>query len=222
MTKNDEKRADAQRGEAIAADLANLYDQVVDDYVKVFFEDLTDAPWLDAFAMHVPPGGRILDVGCGPGNFAAYLQKKGFRLSGIDISPKMIEAAKKLVPKGTFEVMNCSKLTYADKSFDGTFVAYSLLHLTKEDAVASILEFHRTLVDGGVLSLMMKEGTGEHDLPASLAPGKTCYVLLWDRQEIRAALEGAGFEIVHTDVGPPTSEKELQFQKLLFVAKKRG
>jgi len=38
--------------------------------------------------------GRILDVGCGPGRHALYLQRKGFRVVGIDASPTQVALAR--------------------------------------------------------------------------------------------------------------------------------
>jgi SAM-dependent methyltransferase len=42
----------------------------------------------------LPPGGRALDVGCGTGRFLLALAKDGAELTGIDVSPKMIEFSK--------------------------------------------------------------------------------------------------------------------------------
>src|SRR4051812_53081 len=98
----------------IAADIARLYDGVVEKYVEAFWNDLTDSPWLDALAARLVAGGYVLDVGCGPGNFAAYLAGKGFRLHGIDVAPNMIQAATKLVPGHQFEVMDCRRLLLPD------------------------------------------------------------------------------------------------------------
>ena len=210
-----------KRMEVIAAETAKLYDSVVDDYVSTFFEDRTDAPWLNDFCERVSVGGHILDVGCGPGNFAAYLVSKGFSVTGIDISKKMIERARELVPDATFQVMNCAHLELQGDTFDGVLIAYSLLHLPRADALKSLAECVRVMRQGGILCLMLKEGQGEHSCPAALAPGKQCFVQLWPQDEARAALDVVGLAVLHTETGTPTAEKELQFRKLLFIARKK-
>ena len=43
--------------------------------------------------IHLPPGGRVLDVGCGPGRHSIELVQRGYRVVGIDPSRAMIEAA---------------------------------------------------------------------------------------------------------------------------------
>jgi len=45
---------------------------------------------------------RILDVGCGDGNFTASLAKAGFTMYGIDLSPRRIQQAKSRAPTLTF------------------------------------------------------------------------------------------------------------------------
>ena len=57
------------------------------------------------------PNGRILEIGCGPGNITKYLLSKrpDFDIFGIDIAPNMIELAKKNNPSARFAVMDCRK-----------------------------------------------------------------------------------------------------------------
>lgn len=200
--------------------MAKLYDGVVDDYIKTFWNDFTDAPWLDEFAKRVTTGGFILDVGCGPGNFAAYLAKKGFRLHGIDISPRMIEAARRLVPGHQFDVADCRVIATPNATYDGVLAAYSLLHLTRDGALMSLDECFRTMRKGAILALMLKEGTGQHELPASLSPGQTCFVQLWDRDDAKRSLASIGYRLVAEHSGPPMSEKELQFTKFMLLCER--
>lgn len=48
-------------------------------------------------AAHVPRGGRILDLGCGPGEDEATLGRAGFHVTAIDWSPAMVEETRKRV-----------------------------------------------------------------------------------------------------------------------------
>lgn len=70
----------------------------------------------DAFAKNSAPGilnlfgksgftsGRIVDLGCGSGIWARELVNSGFELVGVDISPAMIEIARRRVPEAEFHV----------------------------------------------------------------------------------------------------------------------
>ncbi len=52
----------------------------------------------------VPAEARILDIGCGTGRHAIELAKKGMRMTGVDISPEMLEEARKLAEKEKVQV----------------------------------------------------------------------------------------------------------------------
>jgi len=74
---------------------------------------------------------RILDVCCGTGTMAEMLQKEGFELTGIDISPGMIEAAKKKAAKKKlpirYECMDAADFELAD-TFDAALSFFDSLN----------------------------------------------------------------------------------------------
>jgi SAM-dependent methyltransferase len=57
---------------------------------KAYFSEYTDWPQIEQKAMDFVRG-RVLDVGCGAGRMALYLQSKGFNVTGIDISPLAVK-----------------------------------------------------------------------------------------------------------------------------------
>lgn len=65
---------------------------------------------------------EVLDIGTGPGFFAILLSLAGHRVTGIDMSPRMLETAREnaaaydISPE--FQVMNAQELTFEDNSFD--------------------------------------------------------------------------------------------------------
>ena len=64
------------------------------------------------------PGTRLLDAGCGAGQFAQLAAAKGARVAGLDASPAFVEIARSRVPEGDFRVGELESLPYADDSFD--------------------------------------------------------------------------------------------------------
>jgi len=58
------------------------------------FRDYKDMPKLEQKALKLSKGS-VLDVGCGSGSHSIYLQKKGYKVKGIDISKGAIEVSKK-------------------------------------------------------------------------------------------------------------------------------
>lgn len=61
--------------------------------------------------------GRILDVGCGPGRIALYLQRKGFEVTGIDCSEATVDVATRRGVKDC-KVMDVRELQFGPDSFD--------------------------------------------------------------------------------------------------------
>jgi len=68
----------------------------------------------------LPPGARILDVGCGPGRHAHALGRLGFEVVGVDISERFVALARESAPPGAavrFERADARLLEY-DSEFD--------------------------------------------------------------------------------------------------------
>jgi SAM-dependent methyltransferase len=62
--------------------------------------------------------GRVLDAGCGAGRHALYLQRRGLRVTGIDVSPRVIELAKTRGVKDARVGNLCGRLPFRDGEFD--------------------------------------------------------------------------------------------------------
>lgn len=52
----------------------------------------------------LPSGSRILDVGCGTGRHSVELAKRGYQVTGVDISPGMLDVARKKAGEAGVEV----------------------------------------------------------------------------------------------------------------------
>jgi predicted deacylase/ubiquinone/menaquinone biosynthesis C-methylase UbiE len=96
---------------------------------------------------------RILDVGCGTGFFTILLAQQGYEVTGIDLTPKMIENAKILAKEEgcacEFCCMDAEKLEFPDESFD--VVISRNLTWTVPDAMQAYGEWVRVLRKGGIL-----------------------------------------------------------------------
>lgn len=68
--------------------------------------------------MGVKPGGRLLDVACGPGQLLMAAESSGASLSGIDISSVAIALCRRRLPHASLHVGNAEQLPFAEDSFD--------------------------------------------------------------------------------------------------------
>ena len=115
---------------------------------------------LEKFADLLPISGQVLDAGCGVGKpVSQVLVKKGFIVTGVDISSKMVNLAKENVPEATFLQKNILELDFADNSFDGIICVYTLWHIPRVNHSRIITSFHRMLREEGILVL----NTGVHE-----------------------------------------------------------
>ncbi len=115
---------------------------------------------LEKFAELLPHSGKILDAGCGVGMpVARFLAKRGFRVTGVDISKRMIELAKENVPEAEFYQRNILALDFPNESFEGIICVYTLWHIPRVHHSSIIENFHRMLKDDGILVL----NTGIHE-----------------------------------------------------------
>lgn len=97
----------------------------------------------------------VLDLGCGDGTLDVFLAKEGgFRIVGLDISPKgFSHAEKKAHSDGVEDLVTCVKgsvydMTFAkDGEFDAATLIYSLHHI--ENPISALKESRRVLKPGG-------------------------------------------------------------------------
>ena len=91
-------------------------------------------------------GRKVLDAGCGPGSYSEWLVEHGAKVVAIDVSPKMVELARKRLP-GSVEVHLANLEDPLDYLENGTFdiVLASLVLDSIEDWDNLFREFHRIL-----------------------------------------------------------------------------
>jgi len=103
----------------------------------------------------LPPGSRVLDVGCGIGGSARILARDyGFEVLAISISPGQIERARQLTPAGLpcrFAVMDALALELPDASFDAVWTVEAGPHMPDKQRFAD--ELLRVLKPGGLLAV---------------------------------------------------------------------
>ncbi len=102
--------------------------------------------------------GQVADLGCGPGRITAHLRDLGLDAFGVDLSPRMVEVARRRHPGLRFETGSMTGLDLPDGALAGVVSWYSTVHMPPELLPEVFAEFHRVLAPGGHLVLAFKAG----------------------------------------------------------------
>lgn len=119
-----------------------------------------------AMTLALPAGARLLDVGCGSGWLSEYFARLGYDVTGIDISPDLIEIARERLSRVPYGADHLTPLKYRfiahdveglplAETFDAIICYDALHHFEDERAVVSHLA---AMLDyGGLLFVMEGE-----------------------------------------------------------------
>jgi len=102
-------------------------------------------------ASAVRDGSRVLDVGCGSGEFLRTLSERGAVAAGIDTAPGMVALARSLAPLADVRVGEAERLPWPDASFD-VVTAVNALQFA-DDTVDALAGFARVLAPGGYVAI---------------------------------------------------------------------
>ena len=148
------------------------------------------------------PGGPILEVGCGTGQWLLRLDARGLRTAGIDASANMLARARVNAPRALLAHAVAEQLPWLPGAFARVFFINAFHHF--DDKLQCLTEARRVLRSGGEL---MTVGLDPHTgLDRWYIYDYFEPVLEIDRRrypasaQIRAWLQGLGFEDVRTEM----------------------
>ncbi|HOX30578.1 MAG TPA: class I SAM-dependent methyltransferase [Candidatus Paceibacterota bacterium] len=134
-------------------DNADFWVKIIRENLDPFRLRLTNKAVLEYFKGKI--GLAVLDAGCGEGYLCRLLARKGHKMRGIDLDPKLIAAAKaeetKKPLKIEYSVGNIKKLPYKNGAFDVVLSNHSINEL--DDPKKALFEFSRVLKPSGRIIL---------------------------------------------------------------------
>jgi SAM-dependent methyltransferase len=130
---------------------AELFDELGKDYETAFAGLTAQREELDWLLGELPAGARVLDLGSGTGRpTAEVLAAAGHDVTGIDVSPRMVEIASAQVPAARFEVGDLRTLTYSSGSWHAITAFFPLLQMSRADIDDALVRFADWLKPGGI------------------------------------------------------------------------
>lgn len=201
---------------------ARAFDLIGAHYDEVFPHKEGQRAAGDWLAARIEPGAHVLDVGCGTGRpTARQLTDAGLRVTGIDISERMLDLAREAVPEATFRRADVTGLDTSWGPYAGVVAFFSLLMLTRAQVATTLRLLHTLLDPGGHLALAMVEADLD-DVEMSFL-GTPVRLTGYPRADLRAVVEDAGFEVLEVNdhtYAPASVEADPETQ--LFVYARRG
>lgn len=146
------------------------------------------------------PGGDVLDIGCGTGNFLAAAQKAGYRVHGIDFDRDAIAVAKEVFHLTDVQVRSTEELAAEEKSYDVITFFEVLEHLDNPtEFLASVRAILRTR---GYIGLSVPDGASWSSLKVHDKPPR--HLTRWTKKSLQTFLERSGFQVVRIVQKPIT------------------
>jgi SAM-dependent methyltransferase len=169
------------------------YDQCATEYAHA--RSVVPNSEIEILIQNLPKKSRILDIGCGNGSPNCVALSRYFHVTGIDISEKQIEYAKKNVPGGDFFCQDVMKQNLPQSNFDAVISFYTVFHLPKEEHYTLFSRIYNWLKPSGyfitTLGIVDEESYTEDNFF-----GTTMYWSHFGTEQYRNMLLEIGFTIL--------------------------
>jgi SAM-dependent methyltransferase len=136
------KAADAQHWDAVwkTQDTERLYAEALKGELG-YYEGI--------FPRHFSKSGKILEAGCGLGQFVIALRQRGYDAEGVDYAPETIRFLNQRFPDQPFRVADVTAMDVPDGSYAG-YISLGVMEHLQEGPQAFLQETYRILVPGGI------------------------------------------------------------------------
>ncbi len=185
----------------VQKNIIECYNKTAKNYADKFIDELShkhlDQVLLSAFASENRDKGKLIDLGCGPGQTTKYLADCDWKdILGVDLSPEMVKVAKEINPQLNFETADMLNLPYADKTFGAAIAFYSIVHFDHAQIKIAFREINRILAVNGQFLFSFHIGDNPVHLDEFLDQQVNIDFYFFQPIKIIELLTETGFEII--------------------------
>jgi len=146
---------------------------------------------LDEFAGRVAAGGRVLEIGSGPGRDARELEARGFTVRRTDVTPAFVDLMR--ADGHAADVLD-PMVDELGGPWDGVWANAVLIHLARDEMPVLLERLHAATRPGATLYLSVQEGDGDAWATRGHVAGARHFTF-WRERPLRDALAGVGWEV---------------------------
>ena len=178
--------------------IEDQYDTVAVEYADTFSGEHGKKPKdqeiLHRFAQEIGDRRPVWDFGCGPGQTTKYLNDLGIKISGLDLSERMLEQARTSHPEIHFRKGNILALEFENDSIAGVIAFYAIVHFTQEQVGMALREIYRVLQPGGLFLLTYHIGEETIHIDEFLGKKVDLEFMFFTTDFISGCLKDNGFD----------------------------
>jgi cyclopropane fatty-acyl-phospholipid synthase-like methyltransferase len=182
------------------------YDLIADWYATERRDD-TGVPETQDLARRIPPGSRVLDIGCGNGiPISRALLTAGHAVVGLDSSRNMLIRFRANCPDSAAVRAQVQACPFADEVFDAAVAWGILFHLTRDELLAAVAGTARLLRKGGLFLFTSPDEHHEEGIQGTMHGVTFHYYAALGLDEWHLVWAEHGLELIdrHTDCGDNT------------------
>lgn len=200
------------------------YNLTAEEYADKFFNEFDHKPFdrmvLKRFADETKGKGLVCDMGCGPGEVAAFLHSLGSNVIGIDLSEGMIRKAKELSPDIQFRCEDLTQLSFKSNELAGIAAFYVIVHFTLEELEQVFKELYRVLKPQGLLLFSFHIGTEMKHLDEFLGKSVSIDFTFFEPDDILKELRKTNFTVDDILIRYPYEDVEYPSKRCYIFATK--
>lgn len=130
---------------------ASIFDDLHSSYDQVYSEATIQIDYVRKLSSRLPPGSSVLDIGCASGvPNGVLLERAGLKVTGLDISEKMLDEAKKNIKTGIFMREDVNSFI-PEKPFDAIVCTLALLAEPSASSYSLAFKISSWIKPGGFL-----------------------------------------------------------------------